>query len=337
MLAFGIKWVSIATKYRIPSPTICGKIHPMKRVVFMGTPDFAVPSLQALIETQNVVGVVTQPDRPAGRGKKLRHSPVKVAAEAAGISVYQPESLRKVESIDPIRDWQPDVIIVAAFGQILRSHTLELPEYGCINVHASLLPRWRGAAPIQHAILAGDAETGVCLMQMDVGLDTGAVYSCGKVAISAETTAQSLHDELAALGGTLLKRDLPRIFEGKLTPTPQSNEGTTYASMISKEDGCIDWTESADAIDRRIRAMTPWPSAFTTFGGMQLKIVKASRRQFAVNSEQFGLVVEVADGIGVVTGDGVLLLEMVQLQGKRAMLVADFVRGRPQFIGSILV
>ncbi len=304
----------------------------------MGTPDFSVPSLQALIETQNVVGVVSQPDRPAGRGNKLRHSPVKIAAEVAGIPIYQPKSLRKIEAIAPIYDWRPDVIVVTAFGQILRSHTLEMPEFGCINVHASLLPRWRGAAPIQHAILAGDAKTGVCLMQMDVGLDTGGTYSCGKVEISAETTAQSLHDELAALGGELLKRDLPRIFAGELTATPQPDEGATYASMISKEDGRIDWTESADAIDRRIRAMTPWPSAFTLFEGKQLKILggkptgSGQRAYVAPGS----VIVIDEQNIGVATGDGVLILDHVQLQGKRAMAIDEFVRGRTHFAGSVL-
>lgn len=310
----------------------------MTRIVFMGTPDFAVPSLQALIETQNVVGVVTQPDRPAGRGKKLRHSPVKVAAEKAGLPIYQPKSLRKVESADPIRDWEPDLIIVIAFGQILRPHTLDIPKHGCINVHASLLPRWRGAAPIQHAILAGDKQTGVCLMQMDVGLDTGATYACDVVQISADTTAQSLHDQLAALGGDMLKRDLGRILAGELEPTPQPDEGATYASMIRKADGQIDWSQSAAAIDRRIRAMTPWPSAFTTFEGKQLKILNGtphgSGRHATVAD---GTVVVVDDNIlGVTTGDGVLLLNRVQLQGKRAMDVADFVRGRTHFTGSIL-
>jgi methionyl-tRNA formyltransferase len=310
----------------------------MKRVVFMGTPDFSVPSLQALIETQHVVGVVTQPDRPAGRGNQLRHPPVKLAADAAGIPVYQPKSLRKVESLDPIRHWNPDVIVVAAFGQILRPHTLALPEYGCINVHASLLPRWRGAAPIQHAILAGDTETGVCIMQMDVGLDTGATYSCQKVEISADTTAQSLHDELAALGGAMLKRDLPLIFAGRLTPSPQPDAGATYASMIRKEDGALDWSESADAIDRRIRAMTPWPSAFTIFEGMQLKILAgkpiASHRGSHVASGT--VIVTDEQEIGVATGDGVLILDRVQLQGKRAMAVDEFVRGRPHFVETIL-
>lgn len=310
----------------------------MNRVVFMGTPDFAVPSLQALIETQNVVGVVTQPDRPAGRGKKLRHSPIKVTAEEAGIPIYQPQSLRKVDSADPIRTWQPDVIVVAAFGQILRPHTLDIPKHGCINVHASLLPRWRGAAPIQHAILAGDTETGVCLMQMDVGLDTGATYSCGAVQISADTTAQSLHDELATLGGDMLKRDLNRILSGELEPTPQPEEGVTYASMISKEDGRIDWSQSADAIDRRIRAMTPWPSAFTEFEGKQLKILggtprPSERRAYVADGT---VVVFDNEQLAVTTGDGILLLDRVQLQGKRAMDAADFVRGRTHFAGSVL-
>jgi methionyl-tRNA formyltransferase len=176
----------------------------MTRIVFMGTPDFAVPSLQKLIETQKVVGVITQPDRPAGRGRQPQPPPVKVTAVNANIPIYQPKSLRREEAAAPLRDWQPDVIIVAAFGQILRPHVLDLPPLGCLNVHASLLPRWRGASPIQHAILAGDAETGVSLMKMDVGLDTGPVYVMRAIPIEAEETAVTLHDKLAQLGADMV-------------------------------------------------------------------------------------------------------------------------------------
>ncbi len=193
----------------------------------MGTPEFAVPCLQALIETQRVVGVVTQPDKPAGRGNKLRPSPVKLAAEAAGIPVYQPRSLRKEESAEPLREWQPDVIVVAAFGQILRPHVLSLPPKGCINVHASLLPRWRGATPIQHAILAGDATTGITLMKMDEGLDTGPMYVREAVVIGPDETAASLHDRLSALGGAVLRRHLDDILDGRVAPVPQVDAEST--------------------------------------------------------------------------------------------------------------
>ena len=308
----------------------------MANVVFMGTPDFAVPVLKTLIETQNVVGVVTQPDRPAGRGKQLRPSPVKIAAEEAGIPVYQPKSLRSEEAAQPLRDWQPDIIVVAAFGQILRPHVLDLPPHGCLNIHASLLPRWRGAAPIQHAILAGDAETGVCLMQMDVGLDTGSVYACMPTPISPTETAASLHDRLAELGANLLAVHLDNILAGKLTATPQDDEKFTYAPMISNEDGRLDWTQTSAEIDRRIRAMTPWPGAFTTWQGELLKIKAASAANGRFPTGNPGHVVAYEEGAAILTADGALVLEEIQLAGKRVTAVSDFLRGYDTFIGSTL-
>ena len=307
-----------------------------KRVVFMGTPDFAVPVLQKLIETQDVVGVVTQPDRPAGRGKQLKRSPVGQVADSVEIPLFQPKSLRKYASAQPIRDWQPDVIVVAAFGQILRPHVLDLPLLGCINVHASLLPRWRGASPIQHAILAGDKESGVCLMHMDVGLDTGAVYSCESVALTDDETAQTLHDKLAAAGSLLIDRDFPKLLAGELDAVPQPEDGMTYAPMISKDDGAIDWSDSAETIHRRIRAFSPWPSAFTTFDGKQLKILSA--HPTPADSEQShanGIIIDNGN-IEVTTGRGRLRLNMIQLQGKKAMPASDFARGRPTFVGAQL-
>ncbi|MFQ5419036.1 MAG: methionyl-tRNA formyltransferase, partial [Anaerolineae bacterium] len=247
----------------------------MARIVFMGTPDFAVPGLQKLIETHQVVGVVTQPDKPAGRGKQLRPSPVKIIAQSANIPLYQPKSLRSEEAAAPLRQWQPDIIIVAAFGQILRPHVLDLPPHGCLNIHASLLPRWRGASPIQHAILAGDAETGVTLMRMDVGLDTGPMFVQQAVPIRADETAATLHDRLAALGADMLAAHLNDILHGRLTPTPQNDDDSTYAPMIKKGDGRLDWTKTAVALDRHIRAMTPWPGAFTEWDGRLLKIKAA--------------------------------------------------------------
>jgi methionyl-tRNA formyltransferase len=309
----------------------------MRKIVFMGTPDFSVPSLKALIETQEVVGVVTQPDRPAGRGQQLRPSPVKAAALDAGIPVYQPKSLRKKAAADPLREWNPDVIIVAAFGQILRPHVLELPPHGCLNIHASLLPRWRGAAPIQHAIMAGDAETGVCLMQMDVGLDTGDVYTCRATPISADDTAETLHDRLANMGAALMRDSLDDVLSGKLPAQPQDDDLFTYAPMISKENGRLDWNKSAAELDRLIRAMTPWPGAFTTWEGKTLKIIKAefSDRDTAATP---GRVLYDADArqTTVATGSGSLILETIQLAGKKAMLAADFMRGRTDFAGAQL-
>ena len=306
----------------------------MTDVVFMGTPDFAVPVLKTLIESQNVVGVVTQPDRPAGRGKRLRPSPVKIAAEAANIPVYQPKSLRSEEAANPLRAWQPDIIVVAAFGQILRPHVLELPPHGCLNIHASLLPRWRGASPIQHAILAGDATTGVCLMQMDVGLDTGPVYACMPTPISPIETAASLHDKLAILGAQLLDLHLESIVAGTLSATPQDDETSTYAAMINKEDGRLNWQQTSSEIDRRIRAMTPWPGAFTTWEGNLLKIKSASVVDGRLPSGNPGQVVAYQDSAAVLAADGGLLLQEIQLAGKRATAVADFLRGHSHFIGS---
>lgn len=309
----------------------------MNRIVFMGTPEFAVPVLHALIETQTVVGVVTQPDKPAGRGRQLRPSPVKVAAEAAGLPVYQPKSLRKPERADQLRQWAPDMIVVAAFGQILRPHVLDLPPHGCLNVHASLLPRWRGASPIQHAILAGDAETGISLMQMDPGLDTGPVFVKEAVPLAPDETAASLHDKLAELGGDMVRRHLAAIFDGTLSAESQSDDGATYAPMIKKEHGRLDWSQSATTLDRHIRAMTPWPGAFTFWDGRQLKIFAATPAQAPVATQQPpGTVIQSGGAIAVTTSDGILLLGDVQLAGKRATNVAAFVRGRPHFIGTHL-
>ncbi len=301
----------------------------------MGTPAFAVPCLNVLIETQQVVGVVTQPDRPAGRGNRLRPSPVKLAAEAAGIPVYQPRSLKKEEAAEPLRAWQPDVIVVAAFGQILRPHVLYLPPRGSLNVHASLLPRWRGAAPIQHALLAGDALTGITLMQMDEGLDTGPMLVRESLVIDPRETAATLHDRLAALGAGMLRRWLDDILAGRVAPTAQDEAAMTYAPMIDKAAGAIDWTRDAATIDRLVRAMTPWPGAFTEWAGETLKITRA-RPLAGPTGGRPGRVTWEAEGVAVATGDGLLLLDEVQPPGKRPMPAADFARGRADFMGTVL-
>jgi methionyl-tRNA formyltransferase len=309
----------------------------MSKIVFMGTPDFSVPGLKVLIQTQTVVGVVTQPDRPAGRGQQLHPSPVKVVAEAAGIPVYQPKSLRSEEAAAPLRDWQPDLIVVTAFGQILRPHVLDLPPLGCVNVHASLLPRWRGAAPIQHALMAGDAETGVCLMRMDPGMDTGPVFTCRATPIGPDDTAVTLHDRLAQLGADLLAEHLEAIIAGRLTAAPQDEALVTYAPMIKKEDGRLDWRQSAAELDRRIRAMTPWPGAYADWQGQPLKILAARPvEQPATGAPGQIIRGEMAGTAVAITGEGGLQLQTVQLAGKRALDMAEFLRGRPDFIGSQL-
>ena len=302
----------------------------------MGTPQFSVPSLRTLIDTQDVVGVVTQPDRPAGRGRELKPSPVKVAAESAGIPVYQPHSLRSEDAAVPLHEWQPDVIVVAAFGQILRPHVLELPPKGCVNVHASLLPRWRGASPIQHAILAGDEQTGITLMQMDKGMDTGAISVQEATPISADDTSATLHDRLAELGAQMLRSFLDDIVNGRLQAKAQDDELATHAPMIKKEAGQIEWQESAAAIDRLIRAMTPWPGAYTEWDGQYLKILAARPQPARSLGVQPGTVALVDGELLVQTGEGALALDQVQPSGKKAQDAEAFVRGRPQFDGALL-
>lgn len=309
----------------------------MVRVVFMGTPDFAVPSLQALIDTQDVVGVITQPDRQAGRGRQFRPPAVKVIAQESGIPVYQPLSLKEEASAQPIRDWKPDIIVVAAYGQILRPHVLELPPHGCLNIHASLLPRWRGASPIQFAILAGDVETGVSLMKMDEGMDTGPVYLHAAATIKPNETAATLHDKLSQFGADLLADNLEDIIARRLTASPQDDALATYAPMIKKSDGEIDWSSTGDQLDRHIRAMTPWPSAFTTWHGKPLKILAA--RSITPGDRVAGQPgqVSVQNGAVIVAAKaGGLRLVVVQLAGKPAMSIDDFIRGRPDFVESQL-
>jgi methionyl-tRNA formyltransferase len=308
----------------------------MARVVFMGTPGFAVPLLEALANAHRVVGVVTQPDRPAGRGRRLTPSPVKEVALERGLLLYQPQSLRTPEAVAQLVAWDPDVIVVAAFGQILRQNVLDLPPHGCLNVHASLLPRWRGAAPAPAAILAGDEVSGVTIMRMDAGLDTGPTLAQREEPIRPGDTRATLEDRLARLGAESLVEALPAYLAGDLLPRPQPVEGVTYARQLRKEDGRLDWSHAAVELDRRVRAFTPWPGAFTTWRGRRLKVLRAVPLPEWRGDVSPGTVLTLADGLAIATGEGALRLEEVQLAGKRPMDVTTFLRGQRDFLGSQL-
>lgn len=294
------------------------------RVVFMGSPDFALPSLRALAKAYDLVGVVTQPDRPSGRGRELKAPPVKTFALELNVPVIQPEKLRGPEAMDQLRAWAPHVIVVAAFGQILKPDVLELPLYGSINVHASLLPRWRGAAPVNAAILNGDEETGVTIMKMDAGLDTGPILSRKSIRIMQDDTAGSVFESLSTLGADLLLATLPDYFSGKITPRPQPVEGVTYAPMLKKDEGRLDFTRSAEELGRRVRAFNPWPGAFMDFDGTNLKVHRA-HAEAGKESEGRKLIYRGQAGVGA--GSGILILDEVQPAGKKSMSGKDFLRG----------
>lgn len=294
----------------------------------MGTPQFAVPSLVALCTEHEVAGVVTQPDRPAGRGRAVALSPVKEAALARGIPVHQPRSLRTQEGVDPVAAWRPDVIVVAAFGQILPPAVLDLPPHSCLNVHASLLPRYRGAAPIPAAILAGDATSGVTLMRMDVGMDTGPILAQAEMPIGTEDTTGTLTGALAALGARLLIDMLPGWLVGTLEEQPQDPERATYCRPLKKEDGLLDWGRPAVALDRQVRACHPWPGAHTQWRGQVLKVLRARPQPAWAGVGEPGRVVLLPGSLGVVTGQGLLELVEVQPAGKRPMGGGEFARGQ---------
>jgi methionyl-tRNA formyltransferase len=306
----------------------------MTSIVFMGTPDFSVPILKRLIDTYTVIGVVTQPDRPAGRKQQVQMSPIKQLALQYNIPVLQPEKLRRPEAIAELKQWQPDMYVVAAFGQILPQSVLDIPAHGSINVHASLLPRWRGAAPIQAVIRAGDAETGVTIMKMDAGLDTGPMLKMRAIPIAPDETGASLHDKLSILGADLLMETLPGYLDGIILPQPQPETGITIAPQVKKEEGKIDWEQDAVVIERLIRAFTPWPGTFTFFKEQQLKIVSGS---VVEGSAAAGEVIKLTDGIAVGTGHGLLKLGVIQLAGRKAMPVEEFVKGQADFAGATLV
>ncbi|WP_018873183.1 methionyl-tRNA formyltransferase [Thioalkalivibrio sp. ALJ16] len=306
------------------------------RIVYAGTPDFAVPALQALIAAGHApVAVYTQPDRPSGRGRKLRPGPVKVVAEAAGLPVVQPESLKSPEARAELAGWRPDVLIVAAYGLILPRAVLELPPLGGLNIHASLLPRWRGAAPIHRAILAGDHETGVCLMQMAPGLDTGPVHACRRVAITAQTTTGTLHDELAREGAELLLERLPAIARGASVPQPQDDAQATYAHKLDKQEAWLDWSRSAAALDRQVRAFNPWPVAQAGWQDQVVRVHAAVPLAGSSTATPGTILAAGPEGVDVVTGDGLLRLLTVQLPGRRPVAAADWARNA-DLVGQIL-
>lgn len=308
------------------------------RLIFMGTPAFAVPSLRALNDAgaYDIVAVVTQPDAPSGRGRALAVSPVKRLALERGLPVLQPERVRRPAGIAAIGDLQPDLLVVAAFGQMLPRTLLDIPPLGVLNVHASLLPRWRGAAPVAAAILAGDEESGVTIMLVDEGMDTGAILTQIATPILASDTTGSLTERLAGLGAGLLLDTLPRWARHEITPQPQDAALATLCKPIAKEAGHIAWEQPAAAIARAVRAYAPWPGAFTTWNGKTLKVHAAATLPAGQGAAEPGLVVEAAQGPAVVCGAGRLLLERVQMEGKRALDGQEFARGQRAFIGSRL-
>jgi methionyl-tRNA formyltransferase len=296
-------------------------------IVFAGTPAFSVPALEALVASEHrVVAVYTQPDRPAGRGQKLTMSAIKQAALERGLHIEQPATLRAPESVDHLRSFKPDLIVVVAYGLILPQAVLDIPRLGCVNIHASLLPRWRGAAPIHRAIQAGDVATGITIMRMEAGLDTGPMLLEVRENIRPDDTTASLHDRLAVRGAGALLAALPGIVDGSLGSRPQPTEGVTYAAKIAKDEARIDWTNSAIQIDRQIRAFNPWPVAETKLNGIQLRVWNAVLTP-QMSSVSPGTVVG-ADvrGVRVATGHGVLALTCLQLAGRKPTSADEFAR-----------
>ncbi len=298
------------------------------RIVFAGTPAFSVPCLRALLESaHSVIAVYTQPDRPAGRGRKLQASPVKVEAQAARIPLYQPKTLRDPQAVATLRQLQPDLMVVIAYGLLLPEAVLEIPKLGCLNLHASLLPRWRGAAPIQRAILAGDGETGVSLMHMELALDAGPIYAQARIPLHGRETAGQVHDRLAALAPQVLLSALPDLRAGRLNPQPQDEHRATYAKKLTKEEAWIDWQRPAQEIDRQIRAFNPWPIAQTRAGDQILRIWAAEPLlDRAAQAAPGTVLAESESGIEVATGAGQLRITRLQRPGKRPLIAAEFLR-----------
>ena len=299
------------------------------RLVFMGSPEFALPSLRELTKKYTLGGVVTQPDRPAGRGRTLTPPPIKTLALELGLPFIQPQKLRQPEAMEQLRLWKPDLIVVAAFGQILRPDVLDLPSFGCINVHASLLPRWRGAAPVQAAILNGDDQTGITIIRMDPGVDTGPIINQQAISILPHDTAGTLAERLAELGASLLVESLPAYLNGEIIPQPQDDSQATYASMLKKEDGILDFTQTADQLARRVRAFNPWPGAYTLW---QSQILKIHRARAITPEDQVTPVTPgqlmIYQGMPAIgTAQGLLSLDELQPAGKKPMPGKVFLQG----------
>jgi methionyl-tRNA formyltransferase len=296
------------------------------RIIFMGTPEFACPTLSKMIERgEQIVAVVTQPDRPKGRGQQTLPPPVKVLAEQHGIPVLQPVKVRQPDVIEQIRSYNPDVIVVVAFGQILPKALLEIPKHGCINVHASLLPRYRGAAPLNWCIINGETETGITTMMMDVGLDTGDMLLKAATPIDPDEDTRSLHDRLSQIGADLLAETLDHLAAGKLVPEKQDDSVTCYAPMLKKEDGLIDWAKDACTIKNLVRGMTPWPGAYSYLDD---KLLKVYRVQYATGTGTPGEVIKAGrDGIEVACGTGSIVLHELQLEGKKRLNAGEFLAG----------
>ena len=305
------------------------------RLVFAGTPEFAVPALRAAARKGEVVAAFTQPDRPAGRGRQLQASPVKLEALARGIPVFQPENFKSAQAREQLRALAPDLLIVVAYGLILPASVLAIPHYGCWNVHASLLPRWRGAAPIQRAIEAGDATTGICLMQMEKGLDTGPVLLSQSIAIGEQETAGQLHDRLALLGAQVLSDGLGLLRAGmRPVAKPQPDAGATYAHKLDKAEARLDWTQPADVLARKVRAFNPWPIAEAPLAGERVRIHAAVPMPLALAHAPGSVLLAARTGLDIACGEGALRLLQVQREGGRPMAVADYLNARPRLAGA---
>ncbi len=306
------------------------------RTVFMGTPDFALATLEGLIDAGvDLCAVYTQPDRPKGRGKKLAPPPVKELAQRHDIAVYQPLKLREPSVVEELKALAPDLIVVVAYGQILPKSVLDIPKYGCINVHASLLPRYRGAAPINKAVVDGEEKTGVTTMLMDVGLDTGDMLVKRELVIGAQETAGQVHDRLALVGREAMEETLRRLCAGTLAPEKQDDALSTYAPMMKKEDGLIDWSRSACEIHNQVRGLDPWPAAYTHLQGQVLKISGTCPEPDAGKAP--GTIVSASkDGVRIACGEGVLVVRALQLPGKKRLCAADFIRGNALAEGTAL-
>jgi len=298
------------------------------RTIFMGTPEFALPTLKGLIDYGvDLKAVYTQPDRPSGRGKRLSPPPVKSLAEEHAIAVRQPQRLRATEAVEALRALDPDLIIVIAYGQILPQSILDIPRFGCINVHASLLPQYRGAAPINKAIIEGETETGITTMLMEAGLDTGDMLVKKSTSIGPEETAGELHNRLALLGRETLIETLDRLRAGTLEPEPQDDDRSSYAPMLKKEDGRIDWSRSAREIHNQIRGLDPWPGAYTFLDGTMLKLFRTSPEN-GPSANPGEIVSSETGGIRVACGDGILRIRELQISGKKRLAASEFLRGR---------